>query len=81
MGGICSRCAKAMTENRLYVIYAPTHKKWREYATGTASLISGNLAGTSPFKLRPSGWRTARISRGSPARPPGSPEATDRGPE
>lgn len=70
-----------MPESKLYVIYAPTHKKWWECATGTAYLISGNLAGTSPLKLRPSGWRTARMSRGSPATPPGSPEATDRGPE
>jgi len=50
-----------------------THKNWWECDTGTAYLISGDLAKANPLQLGPSGWRTWRMTKiydlSDPAKP------------
>jgi hypothetical protein len=40
-----------------------THKNWWECDTGTAYLVSGDLARRDPLELGPSGWRTWRMTK------------------
>src|SRR5262252_7559866 len=50
-----------------------THKNFWECDTGTAYLVSGDLAKTDPLQAPPSGWRTRRLTKihdlGDPAKP------------
>jgi hypothetical protein len=50
-----------------------THKDFWECDTGTAYLISGDLAKADPLQVGPSGWRTGRMTKiydlGDPTRP------------
>jgi hypothetical protein len=50
-----------------------THKNFWECDTGTAYLVSGDLAKTDPLQAGPSGWRTARMTKvydlSDPAKP------------
>src|SRR5437867_2051915 len=50
-----------------------THKTFWECDTGTAYLVSGDLAKTDPLQAGPSGWRTARMTKiydlSDPAKP------------
>jgi hypothetical protein len=50
-----------------------THKDFWECDTGTAYLISGDLAKSDPLQVGPSGWRTGRMTKiydlSDPARP------------
>src|SRR5256885_2394471 len=50
-----------------------THKNFWECDTGTAYLVSGDLAKTDPLQAGPSGWRTSRMTKiydlSDPAKP------------
>jgi len=50
-----------------------THKDFWECDTGTAYLVSGDLAKAEPLQVGPSGWRTGRMTKiydlGDPTRP------------
>ena len=50
-----------------------THKNFWECDTGTAYLVSGDLAKNDPLQVGPSGWRTARMTKiydlSDPAKP------------
>src|SRR5437899_8801230 len=50
-----------------------THKNFWECDTGTAYLVSGDLARTDPLQAGPSGWRTGRMTKiydlSDPAKP------------
>jgi hypothetical protein len=50
-----------------------THKNFWECDTGTAYLVSGDLATSDPLQVGPSGWRTPRMTKiydlSDPARP------------
>jgi hypothetical protein len=50
-----------------------THKNYWECETGTAYLVSGDLAKANPMQVGPSGWRTGRMTKiydlSDPAKP------------
>jgi hypothetical protein len=50
-----------------------THKSFWDCDTGTAYLVSGDLAKTDPLQVGPSGWRTGRMTKiydlSDPAKP------------
>ena len=65
--------AKPRKASTLVTGLTSTHKNFWECDTGTAYLISGDLAKTDPLQAGPSGWRTSRMTKiydlSDPAKP------------
>src|SRR5262245_19020939 len=55
--------AKPKKVSTVVTALTSTHKNFWECDTGTAYLISGDLAKADPLQVGPSGWRTGRMTR------------------